>query len=84
LNAVQWVFGAGNEGFLRWVEVYRKIQAAGKGIQVICAASEVDLIMQTLSPKGLFLSINGVADRQMGMDILGRLEKWTSSWRKGL
>ena len=24
LDALQWVFGAGNEGFHRWVEVYRK------------------------------------------------------------
>lgn len=83
LNAVQWVFGAGNEGFHRWVDVYRKIQAAGKGVQVICEIKEIDSIMQTLSPQGLFLSVSGVADRQMGLDLLSALEKWTSAWRKG-
>jgi hypothetical protein len=83
LNAVQWVFGAGNEGFTRWVDVYRRIQAAGKGIQVICEAHELDAIMETLSPKGMFLSISGVTDHQMGVDVLGNLQKWTTNWLKG-
>jgi hypothetical protein len=83
LQAVQWVYGAGNEGFHRWVNVYRKIQSAGKGIQVICDVSELDAIMETLSPQGLFLSVGGVSDRAMGLDILKSLEKWTTTWRKG-
>ena len=36
LNGVQWVYGAGNEPAARWGGVYRKIQAAGKCMQVIC------------------------------------------------
>ena len=83
LNAIQWVFGAGNEGFHRWVDVYRKIQAAGKGAQVICDAGEIDQIIQALSPKGLFLSISGVRDLPMGEEILMKLTRWTAGWRKG-
>lgn len=82
LHAIQWVFGAGNEGFHRWVDVYRKIQSAGKGIQVICDVSELDQIMQTLSPRGMFLSMDGVVDRDMGLEVIRRLEEWTSGWRR--
>jgi hypothetical protein len=33
LNALQWVPGAGRENFSQWVQVYRQVQAAGKGIR---------------------------------------------------
>ena len=79
LNALQWVFGAGNEGFHKWIQVYRKAQAARKGIQVMCRASELPLLMETLSPRGLFLQIEGVENREMGLGIINTLEHWTSS-----
>jgi hypothetical protein len=77
LDALQWVFGAGNEGFHRWVDVYRKAQAAGKGIQVNCTLEEIDLIVETLSPKGLYLNVGGVPDRESGEALVRRLERWT-------
>jgi hypothetical protein len=81
LDALQWVFGAGNEGFERWVWVYQKAQTAGKGIQVICTFDEIDVIMQTLSPRGLFLSVSEVPDRQAGLSMLKELEAWTVDQR---
>ncbi len=83
LDAVQWVFGAGNEGFNRWVGVYQRIQKAGKGIQVICSFDEIDVIMQTLSPRGMFLSVSDVPSRAAGLGMLERLEQWTEAWRRG-
>jgi hypothetical protein len=76
LDAVQWVFGAGNEGFGSWVGVYRRIQAAGKGVEVICTLPEVDDVMETLSPRGLYLSVEDVPTREAGLDLLARLERW--------
>jgi len=78
LNAVQWVFGAGNEGYHRWVDVYHRIQSAGKGAQVICAYDEIPQVLETLQPEGLFLSVSGVPDREAGLDLLKRLEQWTA------
>lgn len=78
LDAIQWVFGAGNEGFHRWVDVYRRIQAAGKGLQVVCAFDEVEAVTETLSPQGLFLSVEGVPGREAGLDMLARLTRWTA------
>ena len=77
LNALQWVFGAGNEGFHKWIGVYQKAQSARKGIQVMCQVSELPLVMETLSPRGLFLQIEGVENREMGLEILKTLGRWT-------
>jgi len=78
LDALQWVFGAGNEGFHRWVWVYQRAQAAGKGVQVICTFDEIDAIMEARSPRGLFLSVSEVPSREAGLDMLARLERWTA------
>jgi hypothetical protein len=80
LNAVQWVPGAGREGFSRWVSVYQKIQAAGKTMIVYCNVSDLDLVTQTLAPHGLALSISGVTSREMGENILSKMEKWTKEF----
>ena len=76
LNAVQWVPGAGNEGFVRWVDVYQKVQAAGKGIQVNCTLEEVQDVMKYANPKGLFLHIGGVTHPDTANNILREMERW--------
>jgi hypothetical protein len=76
LDALQWVPGDGNKGFHRWVWVYQKAQKAGKGVEVICHISEIDLVMQTLDPRGLYLYVEGVPNRQAALEMLARLERW--------
>ena len=76
LNAIQYVYGAGNEGIHRWMWVYKKIQKAGKGIQVICHMDEIPLVIQNLDPHGLFLSVEGVPDRDSAQALLRELERW--------
>ena len=76
LDALQFVPGAGNEVFSRWIDVYRRAQAAGKGIQVLCGLNELGEVMETLSPRGLFLSVSGVTSREAAVEMLTRLEKW--------
>ncbi len=76
LDALQFVPGAGNEGFERWVGVYRKAQAAGKAIQVFCTLEELPLVMGTLNPRGLLLSVSDVPSREVAEAMLCRLEQW--------
>ena len=33
LNAVQWVYGEGKPGPMHWLDVYKKIRAAGKRVR---------------------------------------------------
>ena len=40
LNAVQWVYGAGQPGPIHWLDVYRKILDAGKQIMILGTAEE--------------------------------------------
>ncbi len=81
LEAVQFVCGAGNEGYERWVKLYQRIQAAGKGVQVICTFSEIDAVMETLDPHGLYLAVQGVPSREAALDMLKRLERWSAGKR---
>ena len=77
LDAVQWVFGAGNEGYHRWVEVYQRIQRAGKGIQMMCDVQELPLVFETLRPEGVwFSSISGVSDRETAKRVVDRITAW--------
>jgi len=78
LDAVQWVPGAGNEGFARWVSLYQRIQAADKGIQVVCTFDDIPLVMETLDPRGLYLWVSDVPSREAGEHMLAELEAWTA------
>lgn len=77
LNAVQWVCGAGNEGFARWADVYRKIQRAGKGIILYPTLEELPMVFETLRPEGVyFASVGGAGDEETAKEVLKRIEKW--------
>ncbi len=77
LDAVQWVCGAGNQGYHKWANVYRRIQAAGKGIQMMCDIKELDMIFETLRPEGVWFSgISGIPDRETAEYALRRITRW--------
>jgi hypothetical protein len=78
LGAMQWVFGAGNEGFHRWVHVYQRILAAGKGAQVVIDYPELDDVIATLPAKGVYLAISGVPSKEAGLDVIKKLERWAA------
>ena len=77
LDALQFVPGASNEGFHKWVDVYRKAQAAGKAIEVFCALDELPLVMATLDPRGLYLQVSDVPNADAATVLLRDLERWT-------
>ena len=77
LNAVQWVCGAGNEGFARWADVYRRIQQAGKGNILYVSLDELPLVFETLKPQGIHFSwIQGVEDEETAKTVLKRIAAW--------
>ena len=77
LDAVQWVCGYGNEGFARWKTVYRKIQRAGKGIQLMCHVRELDEVFEALRPEGVWFSgIDGISDRETADYAVQRIARW--------
>ncbi|MGB4480633.1 MAG: hypothetical protein WBI39_06105 [Caldicoprobacterales bacterium] len=77
LDAVQWVCGAGNEGYARWVEVYQKIQKAGKGIQLNITLEELPMVFETLKPEGVWFShIEGIKDKEVADRVIQRITDW--------
>jgi hypothetical protein len=58
LHALQWVYGAGNGPATRWMDVYRRILAAGKGVRIEAETQQDALtILEQLGPKGLWLLV---------------------------
>jgi hypothetical protein len=77
LDAIQWVFGTGNEGFARWRGLYQKIQAAKKGIWLSCTPSELTDVFESLKPEGVcFGDISGVRTPDEAEAVAKRIIKW--------
>lgn len=77
LNAIQWVCGAGKGPVTRWLDLLRRIQDAGKGLQVLdVRPHELDAVMQALRPEGVWLDLTGVATRAEGEALIARIARW--------
>ena len=48
LSAVQWVYGDGQPSAVHWLDVYRKIQAAGKGMMICGSAKDYLEVLEKL------------------------------------
>jgi hypothetical protein len=77
LNAIQWVYGAGNGRASDWLDIYRRCQDAGKGIQIHLGVDELDVFMENLRPEGVWLGLAGVQNREHGQQVLAKLQTWT-------
>jgi hypothetical protein len=60
LQAIQFTPGEGTPSALPWVEMFRKIQKAGKSVLIWCPAKEVLALREQLAPEGLALWTGGV------------------------
>lgn len=77
LNAIQWVCGAGKGPVTRWLDLLRRIQDAGKGVQVLDVhPHELDAVMQALRPEGVWLDLAGVGTRDEGEALIRKVERW--------
>jgi hypothetical protein len=76
LNAIQWVCGAGNGRATDWIHVYRKCQDAGRGVQIMAAPDEIDTLIETLKPEGVWLHVERVRNQEEADSILGKIAKW--------
>ncbi|MBI5092205.1 MAG: trimethylamine corrinoid protein 2 [Candidatus Hydrogenedentes bacterium] len=77
LNAIQWVYGAGNGRATDWIPIYRRCQNAGKGIQLFGVTQEdLDILMANLRPEGIWMSADGIRDRATAEEFLKRVSRW--------
>ena len=75
LNAIQWIFGAGRGIASDWLDVYKRCQAAGKGIQLYIGFDELDCIISNLKPDGAWLSV-AIQERAQADAVLRKVSAW--------
>ncbi len=59
-----------------WLHLYKRCQAAGKGLQIRIQPDELDLLIEHLRPEGLRLSISHLADRDQAEAPIRRTCRW--------
>lgn len=79
LNGVQWVYGAGNGSAKDWIEVYQRIQAGGKCMQILCAdISDARAVMEHIGPRGAWFDVGGAYPREEAEAFLEEVSRWTA------
>ena len=58
IQVIQWVCGARNKPNIEWLDLFKRIQAAGKGLWLATTPEEVKLFMKELRPEGMYYQIN--------------------------
>jgi hypothetical protein len=76
LNAIQWVYGAGNGRATDWLHIHKKCQAAGKGVQIGVFKDELDIIIDNLKPEGVWLSVWDVNNSEEAETIIKKVKQW--------
>jgi len=76
IDVIQWVPGAGHPPMIEWMDVLKKIQAAGKGLQIDCRVDEVKRVHEELGPEGIVYRTRAES-RAQAEELLEWLEKNT-------
>jgi len=74
LNGIQWVYGAGQPTARFWIPLLKKIQSAGKLIEITVEKDDIKSLLENLSPKGLLLRCY-VSTESEARDICAFAEK---------
>lgn len=76
VQAIQWVQGAGSTSpIMQWVELIRRIQAAGKSVVVGLTLPELEPFLEAVRPEGILLCIDE-PERETQQAVIDRLLKW--------
>ena len=76
LGGIQWVPGAGAPPEKDWSDLLKRIQAAGKLINIGVAAHDIEALLEVISPRGLMINTS-CASEEEARDLLKKAEAWT-------
>jgi len=83
LHGLQWVYGAGNEPISRWIDVYKRAQAAGKCLQLTCEnMDEAWKLTEVLQPEGCWFCVGGDYTRAEAEAFVADIAKWAAGARR--
>lgn len=77
IHAIQWVPGSGHENILQWIPLIRRIQKAGKGVQVFADPRDIPALLGEVSARGLCIQTvcDSEADARQMLNVLTDLSK---------
>jgi hypothetical protein len=76
LNGIQVVPGAGKPSALHYLGLLKKIQHAGKNLQIFLPADEVQSALDSLSARGLYITTSCKTEAE-ARHLLAMAEKWS-------
>ncbi len=76
IHAIQWVAGAGRDYWGDWIDVYKRIQKAGKGFCVDLSPEDLDSFTEVFRPEGVWLNILNVADKDVAATVMKKVTAW--------
>ncbi len=76
IHAIQWVPGAGQEHWAQWINVYQRIQAAGKAFCLYPPVEDLDQVFEVLRPEGAWLVLGGVPDHETAEAVVQKVTRW--------
>lgn len=75
LAGIQWVYGAGQPSARHWIDVLKRIQKAGKCINISLAKEDIPFIFDELSPYGLSCNFDFAYTEAEAEDIMKMAER---------
>jgi hypothetical protein len=79
LNGLQWIYGAGNGPARKWMEVYKRAQAAGKCLQIACEdLADAEAFVGELKPEGVWFTIGGAYSIDQAKSFVRKSERWAA------
>lgn len=78
IDVIQWTPGAGQArtSSPRWMPLYKRIQAAGKGLYLLADIDEVETLLTELSSRGLYIKTSADSEEE-AKDLLRKAERWS-------
>jgi hypothetical protein len=63
IHVIQWVQGAGRGSHLDWVDLLKRFQAAGKGLDVAASFEQAKVLHRELRPERVLYQLGGLRTR---------------------
>jgi len=80
LDGLQWVYGTGSGPARNWIDLYRRVQAAGKCIQLCCDdIADARAVAEHLRPEGVWFCPGGAYSREEAEAFI----RWSGAWAAG-
>jgi hypothetical protein len=76
IHAIQWVPGAGRDDWKRWIDVYQRVQAAGKAFTLSVPVEDLDRLFEELRPEGARVQVAGVSNQEEAEAVMRRMARW--------